>query len=212
MIDTQKPTETMSDALGESDALNGNDVGDVSNDTDTPKATIRKISISVRGLFITVIVGLVAVALGTLTWLYVGVSEQLDAQVRAAAECRHAEDHAMKYAVSAAGMDYQDFAAWKVKLVDGTSPALNEKLTKAAASMQQILEPLKWQSTARPLAAKVRSDAGGIYVVDAFVSVLTKTMQAPEGLLSTATYSITLDGKNNWQITDVGGVDSALGK
>jgi hypothetical protein len=109
-------------------------------------------------------------------------------------------------------MDYQDFNGWKVKLVNGTSPELKDKLTKAADSIQQILAPLQWKSTARPLAAKVRSEAGGIYTVDAFVSVLTKTMQAPDGLQSTATYSITLDSKNNWQITDVGGIDAAVGK
>ena len=109
-------------------------------------------------------------------------------------------------------MDYKDFAAWKVNLVKGTSPELNEKLTKAADSMEQVLAPLQWRSTARPLAAKVRSSAGGIYTVDSFVSVLTKTLQAPEGLQSTATYSVTLDSRNNWQITDVGGIDSALGK
>jgi hypothetical protein len=37
-------------------------------------------------------------------------------------------------------------------------------------------------------------------------------MQAPDGLQSTATYSITVDSNKDWQITDVGGVDSALGK
>lgn len=118
----------------------------------------------------------------------------------------------MDYAVSAAQMDYQDFNAWKINLVDGTSPELKDKLTKAADSMQQILAPLQWKSTAQPLTAKVRSDVGGIYVVDAFVSVLTKTMQAPDGLQSTATYAITMDGRNDWQITDVGGIDAALGK
>jgi Mce-associated membrane protein len=109
-------------------------------------------------------------------------------------------------------MDYQDFNTWKVKLVNGTSPELKDKLTKAADSMEQVLAPLQWKSTAKPLAAKVRSNAGGIYTVDSFVSVLTKTMQAPDGLQSTATYSITVDSNNDWQITDVGGIDSALGK
>ncbi len=44
-----------------------------------------------------------------------------------------------------------------------------------------------------------------IYVVDSFVSVQTKTVQAPEALQSTATYSTTIDSNNNWLITDVGG-------
>jgi len=42
-------------------------------------------------------------------------------------------------------------------------------------------------STAQPLVAKVRSDTNGIYVIDTFVSVLTKTTQAPDSLQSTAT-------------------------
>jgi len=42
--------------------------------------------------------------------------------------------------------------------------------------------------------------------VDSFVSVQTKTIQAPDALQSTATYSTTIDSNNNWQITDVGGI------
>ena len=76
--------------------------------------------------------------------------------------------------------------------------------------MEQILVPLQWNSTAHPLVAKVRSDTGGVYVVDCFVSVLTKTVQAPEPLQSTATYSITIDSSKNWQITDVGGVGAVV--
>ena len=172
----------------------------------------RRISISLRGLMLTALVTALVIAVGVLGWLYAGARSTLAAQDRAAAARSHAEDVATDYAVNAAQMDYQDFNGWKVKLVNGTSPELKDKLTKAADSMQQILGPLQWKSTARPLAAKVRSDAGGIYTVDAFVSVLTKTMQAPDGLQSTATYSVTLDSKNNWQITDVGGIDAVVGK
>ena len=78
--------------------------------------------------------------------------------------------------------------------------------------MEQILEPLQWNSTAVPLAAKVRSSANGIYVVDTFVGVETKTMQAPDGLQSTATYSITIDSAHDWQISDVGGIGSVVGR
>ncbi|MBI3689152.1 MAG: hypothetical protein HY239_00205, partial [Mycolicibacterium aromaticivorans] len=174
--------------------------------------TGRRISISLRGLILAALVAALVIAVGVLGWLYLDVRGTLAANDRAAAARSHAEEIASDYAVNAADMDYQDFNGWKVKLVNGTSPELKDKLTKAADSMQQILAPLQWKSTARPLAAKVRSEAGGIYTVDAFVSVLTKTMQAPDGLQSTATYSITLDSKNNWQITDVGGIDAAVGK
>ena len=172
----------------------------------------RRFSVSLRALVVALVVSLLVVAVAVLAWLYIGARTTSAAQERAAAAHSHAEEIATDYAVNAAEMDYQDFNAWKVKLVNGTSPELKDKLTKAADSMQQILGPLQWKSSARPLAAKVRSEAGGIYTVDAFVSVLTKTIQAPAGLQSTATYSITLDSKNNWQITDVGGIDAAVGK
>ena len=218
MVDTKKPAEITSDTLIHQNGLSDNDVIDVddevqvANECDTPPKSTRKLSVSLRGLAIAGIVGAVAIAMGVLSWLYISTSAKLDSQAQAASDSRQAEEYAMEYAVNAAAMDYQDFGAWKVKLVNGTSPELNGKLTEAADSMEQILAPLQWQSTAQPLAAKVRSDTDGIYVVDAFVSVLTKTMQAPEGLLSTATYGITLDSNNNWQITEVGGIDSALGK
>jgi Mce-associated membrane protein len=172
----------------------------------------RRLSISLRAAVLILAICILIATTGILGWLYMGAQGKVSAQDQAAADRAHAEDIASGYAVSAAEMNYQDFNAWKVKLVNGTSPELKDKLTKAADSMQQILAPLQWQSTARPLAAKVRSEVGGVYVVDAFVSVLTKTMQAPDGLQSTATYSVTLDSKSNWQITDVGGIDSVLGK
>ena len=78
--------------------------------------------------------------------------------------------------------------------------------------MEQILVPLQWKSTAVPLVAKVRSSANGIYVVDTFVGVETKTVQAPDGLQSTATYSITIDSQHDWQISDVGGIGAVVGQ
>ncbi|CQD06682.1 hypothetical protein BN000_01330 [Mycobacterium europaeum] len=174
--------------------------------------TPRRVSVSLRSVVTAALVCLLAGTSGVLGWLYLGAQGKLDAQSREAGNRDRAEGIAIDYAVNAADMDYQDFNGWKVKLVKGTSPELKAKLTKAADSMEQVLAPLQWKSTARPLAAKVRSNASGIYTVDSFVSVLTKTMQAPDGLQSTATYSITIDSRNNWQITDVGGIDSALGK
>ncbi|WP_370070626.1 hypothetical protein [Mycobacterium sp. MAA66] len=171
----------------------------------------RSVSISVRGLVVgAVIVALVAVS-GVLGALYLGARHQLDAQAIESANVAHAEKIALDYAVNAATMDYKDLQSWHVRLVAGTSPELNKKLSDAGTSMEQVLVPLQWSSTAQPLVAKVRSHTGGIYVVDSFVSVRTKTVQAPEALQSTATYSTTIDSNNNWQITDVGGIGSALG-
>jgi Mce-associated membrane protein len=171
-----------------------------------------QLSISLRNLVIAVVIATLVGAVGVLAWLYIGAQHKVDDLARQSENKAHAESIALHYAVEAAAMNYEDLDAWKAKLVAGTSPELNEKLTKAATSMEQILVPLQWNSTARPLAAKVRSVIGGTYVVDSFVSVRTKTAQAPEPLQSTATYSVTIDSSKDWQITDVGGVGDALGE
>ena len=185
---------------------------DASDDGAEPTCGPRSVSVSLRGLVVgTVILALTAAA-ATLGWLYVDAHHQLDAQAAQTANNAHAERIALDYAVNAATMDYKDLQAWKVKLVAGTSPELSKKLSDAGTSMEQVLVPLQWSSHAKPLVAKVRSATGGIYIVDSFVSVQTKTVQAPEALQSTATYSTTVDSNNNWLITDVGGIGSALGQ
>lgn len=179
---------------------------------DGPKATQRRLqaSVSVRALLnVGLIVALVA-GIGVMTWLYIGAKRELDEQAQAAADIKRAEQIALDYATNAAAMNFKDIPAWKDKLVAGTSPELKERLGAAADQMEQILVPLQWDSTARPLAAKVRSQVGGAYIVDAFVSVMTKTAQGPEPLQSTATYSVTIDRDKDWQITDVGGVGAAV--
>jgi Mce-associated membrane protein len=170
----------------------------------------RRISFSLRSLTVGVVIALLVAGLATMSWLYLGARHQLGAQAAESANARHAEKAALDYAVNAATMDFKDLQAWKVKLVQGTSPELNKKLSDAGTSMEQVLVPLQWSSSARPLAAKVRSSTGGVYVVDSFVSVQTKTIQSPDPLQSTATYSVTMDSNNNWVITDVGGIGSAL--
>jgi Mce-associated membrane protein len=179
------------------------------------KSTIahaRRVSISVRALaVVTLIVISIAVA-GVTTWLYIGAKSKYDDKVHQADNDKHAEQLALDYAVGAAIMDYKDLGPWKSNLVKGTTPELKEKLSKAAAEMEQILLPLQWSSTAAPLAAKVQSDTNGIYVVEAFVSVMTKTVQAADNLQSTATYNISIDSKNGWQISDVGGIAAVVGK
>lgn len=175
-------------------------------------ATSRQVSISVRTLLLALLITALVAAVGVMTWLYLRANAKLDDLARQAADNSHAERIALDYAVDAAKINAQDLGEWKKNLVKGTTPELKEKLSSAATSMEQILMPLQWNSTATPLAAKVRSNANGIYVVDTFVGVETKTIQAPEGLQSTATYSITIDSNHDWQISDVGGIGSVVGQ
>lgn len=174
------------------------------------KSARRRVSISLRSLVSGALIAAVIGAICALGWLYWGAEQKLDAQARQSENYAHAEKIALDYAANAAAMNAQDLNAWKTKLVAGTTPELKEKLTKAATSMEQILVPLQWSSTASPLVAKVRSNTGTTYVVDAFVSVQTKTLQAPEPLQSTAAYSITIDSSKDWQISDVGGIGAVV--
>ncbi len=186
--------------------------GSVDAKQKSTKAKVMRVSVSVRTLVVaTLIAGLLA-SVGVLTWLYIGAKAKLDEEARQAANNGHAERIALDYAVDAAKINVQDLDTWKKNLVNGTTPELKEKLSSAANSMDQILVPLQWNSTATPLAAKVRSNTNGIYVVDTFVGVETKTMQAPDGLQSTATYSITIDSNHDWQISDVGGIGAVVGQ
>lgn len=172
----------------------------------------RRVSVSLRTLLVSILVAALLASVATMTWLYLGEKAKLDRQARHAADISHAERVALDYAVDAAKIDVKNLDAWKKNLVKGTTPELKEKLNSAATSMEQILAPLQWNSTAIPLAAKVRSNTNGIYIVDTFVGVETKTVQAPEGLQSTATYSITIDSNHDWQISEVGGIGAVVGQ
>jgi Mce-associated membrane protein len=183
---------------------------DAQQKRESARANGLRVSVSVRTLLVTALIAALLASIGVLAWLYLGAKAQLDQQARQTANNRHAEQIALDYAVDAAKINYQDLGAWKRDLVKGTTRELADKLNGAAKSMEQILEPLQWNSTATPLVAKVRSDSNGIYVVDTFVGVETKTIQASDGLQSTATYSITIDSNHNWQISEVGGIGAVV--
>lgn len=176
-----------------------------------PPRSRRQITLNLRTVLVGGLIVALAASLAVMSWLYFGERNALQAQLREAENHRRAEQMSLDYAVGAATMNFQDLNTWKGKLVEGTSPQLQDKLTKAADTMEQILIPLEWNSTSEPLVAKVRTEEDGVYVVDTFVSVLTKTTQAPDNLQSTATYSITIDSNNDWLITDVGGIGAVAG-
>ncbi|MGW8815633.1 hypothetical protein [Gordonia terrae] len=149
---------------------------------------------------------ILAVAVGVLSYLLVDSTDTVDSLNAASSERAEAEQTALDYATGAAQVDYQNLADWRERLVANTSPQMAGKLTEAATQMEQVITPLQWVSTATPIAAKVVTDDNGIYTVTAFVSVLTKNAQAPEGVQSTATYNVTVDKNQNWLITDVTGI------
>ncbi|MDF0530700.1 hypothetical protein P0W64_14070 [Tsukamurella sp. 8F] len=137
---------------------------------------------------------------------------QLSAQQATADQNQRAQDVATKYAVGAATVDYQNLGVWEKAVVAGTTPALSNTLQQAASQMEQIYSPVQWRSTATPITAVATSNKNGVIAVNVFVSVITKTTQTPEGMPSTATYSVTVDSRQNWVITDVRGIDATLPK
>lgn len=208
--DHREPDPDEGDSVG-SQADDGSNEGEAQGEKSPGKKSARRrISFSLRSLTLGAVFVALLGTIGVLTWLYWGAQHELDARVQQADNNTHAETIALDYAVNAAAMDVEDLNAWKEKLVAGTTPELKDKLTKAATSMEQILVPLQWSSAASPLVAKVRSKTDSTYVVDAFVSVQTKTTQAPEPLQSTAAYSITIDADRDWQISDVGGIGAMV--
>ncbi|MEN0135992.1 MAG: hypothetical protein AAGC80_12630 [Rhodococcus sp. (in: high G+C Gram-positive bacteria)] len=156
------------------------------------------------------LVAVLVVALAVLGWQLRSTTTELDQLHDAAASTQQAERIALDYATGAAEMDFRDLPAWRTRLTAGTSPELSNRLTQAATSMEQIIAPLQWTSTAQPISAKAEPGPDGTYSVDCFVSVLTKNSQAPDGLQSTATYKMTVDSGNDWKITEISGIDSAL--
>jgi Mce-associated membrane protein len=154
-----------------------------------------------------VLMVVVAGILGGFLWSARGDLAQRDAR---SADGDRAEQLATKYAVGAATIKFDDINSWIGQLKAGTSPQLADKFDATAPKLEEILTPLKWTSTASPIAATVASVNGGIYKVDVFVNVSSTNAQNPQGAQTTVTYDITLDKNSDWQITDVGGVNAAL--
>lgn len=169
-----------------------------------------RVSISVRTLLIGggCALGALAIAgiIGSLSWQLVSKSSDLDTLRQKEADNTHAEQVSLDYATGAADMDFRNPTEWSGRLTAGTSPELATRLQQAATSMEQLIIPLQWTSTASPIAAKVESETNGIYEVTCFVNVLTKNLQAPDGIESTATYKMSIDSTNDWQITQISGI------
>lgn len=109
-----------------------------------------------------------------------------------------------QYAVGASTFDYRNLAPWKANLTRGTSPELTANLNTTVESMREMLQPLKWVSTARLSGAEVVPLGDDVWRATCFVNVHAVTVQSPQGRDVLTSYVITLDKKRNWLITDVG--------
>ncbi|MGW4352886.1 hypothetical protein ACWELJ_12445 [Nocardia sp. NPDC004582] len=152
----------------------------------------------------------VAAALCATTALWLSARGDARHERDTAAGNRHAEQVAADYAVGASNIDNANFQAWVDRLKTNTTPQLANKFDATAPKLQEILIPLKWTSTAKPITAKVASESGGVYKVNAFVSVTSTSAQTPDGGQMTVTYNVTVDSNAGWKITDVGGMDGAM--
>lgn len=170
----------------------------------------RSLSISVSTMVWSAATFALATIAIVLAVLLVGARGDITDRDVATADTLHAEQVATDYAVGAATVKFDDFDAWVARLKANTSPALANKFDATAPKLQQILTPLQWVSTANPIAAKVKSETGGIYNVDVFVNVTSTNAQNHDGAQTTVTYNVTIDGSADWTITDVGGMDAAL--
>ncbi|UYP18643.1 hypothetical protein OED52_18710 [Rhodococcus sp. Z13] len=155
---------------------------------------------------VTVVGVLLVAALAVVGWQWNDARTERDALLADSAAREEAEQVALDYALGAAQMDFKDLGPWRSRLTAGTTPELAERLTKAATSMEQIIVPLQWASTAEPITAKAVSGPDGTFIVDCFVSVHTTNAQAPEGILSTATYRLAMNNRDGWTITEISGV------
>lgn len=181
------------------------------------EAAPRGIVVTPLMLALSAVVVLLAVAATAFGFLWQSAASDRDDardQLAAVTETQdtnaRAEDIAKKYAIGAATIDYQNLAAWRTALTAGTTDELANQLREASTQFEQVVVPLQWQSTATPLGTIVASNKDGLITVNVFVNMVTKSTQRPEGIPSTATYTLTIDTKQDWKISDVRGMDAAL--
>ncbi|MFE6859536.1 hypothetical protein [Nocardia sp. NPDC057668] len=168
-----------------------------------PAAKTVQLKLSTLGLAAAAVV--LIGALFTTTALWLSARHDLASNEAAANDARHAEQVATDYAVGASNIDFTDLNAWNGRLKANTSPALAAKFDATAPKLQEILVPLKWTSSATPVAAKVATHDNGRYQVNVFLNVTSTNAQNPDGVQTTVTYNVTIDPSQNWNITDVGG-------
>ncbi|GAC58398.1 hypothetical protein GOHSU_38_00370 [Gordonia hirsuta DSM 44140 = NBRC 16056] len=171
----------------------------------------RQLTVSVRALAVGVVVALVCAALGVLIWQTVSARSELADLRSQEADSAKAEEIAGAYAVAAATLDYKDLTPWVASMKEGVSPELAKQYDLIGSTMEQVLTPLRMQTTAELVLAKTTDVSGDRFRVEAVVNVNTKTIQTPGGGITTAVYGIVLDRADDWIITSVGDPTSAVG-
>ena len=146
----------------------------------------------------------VVVALVAVSVLLYLQTRALDGERQEASDRARAEQIASDYAVKAATIDYRDLTPWINGLKAGATPELAKKFDSILDVMREIVTPLRITATGKASFAKTTSEVNGIYQVKVAVDVSTQNIQAPQGTLSTSTYSVSLDRNRDWIITEAG--------
>lgn len=176
----------------------------------TPVKAPRQVTLSVRSIVASVVLIALVVALGVFLVRDISARKDLNDLRADVADRAAAENVAGKYAVNAATLDYRDLTPWIANMKKGVSPDLQKQYDLIGQTMDQVLTPLRMQTTADLIVAKTVSTSGDIFRVQAVVDVNTKSVQTPNGSNTTATYTLTLDRSKDWMITSVGDPTSAI--
>lgn len=164
-----------------------------------------------RAVAAVAVVALVAAVAFAVLWLTDDSADELSAlQDRLAVETE-AKDRASEYALSVSQVDFRDLDAWRAALTDGVSEQLAPKLEGAVDVVGPWLTQMQYTADARLLAANVAESDGDRYVVQVFVDMTSRSAQTPDGVVATATYTVTMDRGSDWTIIDVGGVGALAG-
>lgn len=164
----------------------------------------RQLSVSIRSLSTVLLVVALVAALAVFVYRDLSGSAELDELRTAAADQEKAEDVAGRYAVAAATLDFKDLTPWIAAMKEGVSPDLQKKYDVIGQAMEQIITPLRMQTTAELVVADTQESNGDLFRVDAVVNVNTKSVQTPDGGNTVAVYTIALDRSKDWMITEVG--------
>lgn len=149
----------------------------------------------------------VAVGLAIALFVLFGARDDATAepaiQDTAAANSARAEQIAGEYALGVATIDYRDLDSWVARLKKNTSAELSDKYDRSAPGLRESFLSLQWTSTATPITAKAVSEESGAYRVTVALRITSTNRQYPDPNETGATYTIVVDPRADWKITDV---------